>query len=257
MIEPTHVKEASPLYLEGKTRKAVLVIHGFTGYPGEFYEIVNALNDEGFTVSLPRLPGHGTNREDFYTTGWKDWLNHVEHSYRELEEKFDSVSIVGLSMGAVLALILSSRFSPERIALLSPAMAVSHKIFYMTPLLKFFVKELPKEWTPQKQDSKDVRFLGSEYWSYNMPGQMANLYKLMRMAKRGLKNVKSPTLIVLSQTDDSVPLKAGTIIENGLTDCPVKKVILQESPHVLVSGKEKKRVTTEVIQWLNKGENND
>ncbi len=252
MTDTAHVNEATPLYLEGANGKAVLVIHGFTGYPGEFYETARALNDEGYTVSLPRLPGHGTSRKDFYTTGWKDWLKHIEESYKELEEKFNSVSIVGLSMGGVLALILSSRFSPERIALLAPALAVRDKIFYTTPLLKFFVKELPKEWTPEEGDSSDVITLGREYWSYHMPGQMANLYKLMRIARKGLKNVKSPALIMLSQIDKSVPLKAGTIIEKGLQDCPFKKIILQESPHVLVSGKEKQKVINEVIQWLNK-----
>lgn len=254
MVETPFLKEASPLYLEGQNGKAVLVIHGYTGYPGEFYETARALNDEGYTVSLPRLPGHGTSRDDFYTTGWKDWLGHVEKAYRELEENFDSPSLVGLSMGGVLALILASRFSPERTALLAPAMAVRNKIFYATPLLKFFVKKWPKEWTPEEGDSDDVRTLGREYWSSHMPGQMAQLYKLMRLAKRGLKNVNSPTLIMLSRIDGSVPLYAGTIIEKGLRDCPVKKVILEESPHVLVAGKEKKRVIAEVIRWINQEE---
>jgi len=256
LTEIKHLKEASPLYLKGNNGKAILIIHGFTGYPGEFYELSHALNEEGYTVSLPRLPGHGTNRKDFLSTGWKDWLEHVIEAYKNLEAEYSSVSITGLSMGGVLTLILSSMFKPERIALLAPAMAVGDKSFYLTPLLKFFKKELPKDWTPEPEDSEDVKILGREYWSVHLPGQMANLYKLMRMAKRGLKHVSCPALLMLSEKDDSVPLYAGDIIETGLKNSTVKKVILKNSPHVIVSGPEKEFVKKEVIQWMNQGEIN-
>jgi carboxylesterase len=244
------VPSALPLFLKGKTDKAVLIIHGFTGYTGEFYELAEELNKEGFTVSLPRLPGHGTNRKDFLHTGWKDWLNHVQNAYYDLKATSSSVSIVGLSMGGVLSLILASRLNPDRMVLLAPAMAVSDRIFYFTPLLKFFIKEIPKVWTPEEQDSADIIQLGREYWSYNFPGQLANLYKLMRLARKGLPLVKCPTLLMLSEKDDSVPLQAGDLIEKGLQNCRLEKVILRNSPHVLVSGPEKEYVRNQVLRWI-------
>jgi len=254
LTETKVIKEALPQYLKGENQKAVLIIHGFTGYPGEYYELAYALNDEGYTVSLPRLPGHGTNRNDFLKTGWKDWLNHVQNAYYDLQAQCASVSIVGLSMGAVLSLILASRLKPERIALLAPAMAVHDKIFYYTPLLSLVVKKIPKKWSPEKNDSEGIIVLGNEYWSVNLTKQLANLNKLMRVAKKGLHKVSCPTLIVLSEKDGSVPLSAGDVIERGLHDCEVKKVILKNSPHVLVSGEEKDLVKEHVIQWLNQGD---
>ncbi|MDA3812162.1 MAG: alpha/beta fold hydrolase [Spirochaetaceae bacterium] len=253
MAETKVIKDALPLQLEGTNGKAVLIIHGYTGYAGEYYELAHTLNEEGYTISLPRLPGHGTNRQDFLKTGWKDWLQHIQNTYFDLKARFSSVSIVGLSMGGVLALILSSRFNPEKIVLLAPAMAVSDKVFYFTPLLKFFKKEVPKFWQPEEKDSADIRFLGREYWSCSFPGQLANLYKLMRMAKKGLNKITSPTLILLSEIDDSVPLSSGDIIEKGLSHCEVKKIILKNSPHVLLSGEEKDIVKQNVIQWLTLG----
>jgi carboxylesterase len=51
----------------------VLVLHGFTGNPVSMRPLAEACAKEGFTVELPRLPGHGTSVEDLMTTGWADW----------------------------------------------------------------------------------------------------------------------------------------------------------------------------------------
>ena len=257
MSEVAINKKAFPLHLEGRRKKAVLIIHGYTGYPGEFYELAHALNSEGYRVSLPRLPGHGTNKSDFLKTGWKDWLNHIKDAYSKLEAEYSSVSIVGLSMGGVLALILAAEFNPDRIALLAPAMAVKSRTFYLSPLLKYFRKEIPKQWNPLPTDGPDIKELGREYWSYNFPGQLANLYKLIRIAGKSLKKVHSPTVIMLSELDDSVPVNVGPMLEKKLVKCPVKNIILKKSPHVLVSGEEKEYVKKEVIQWITQGDNNE
>lgn len=250
-------KVAEPRFLEGTNNKAVLVIHGYTGYPGEYYEISELLNKEGYTVSLPLLPGHGRNRDSFKKTNWKDWLECIKKEYRKLEETYETVSLVGLSMGGVLSIILASQFNPERIALLAPAMAVHGSIFYMTPFLKFFLDEVSKNWVPEKGDSDEVVELGKEYWSRNYVKQLAGLRKLQKMAIKNLKNVSSPALVMLSEIDDSVPVRAGDIIRKGLKDCPSHQIVLKNSPHVILSGPEKDYINNQIIQWINKGEINE
>ncbi|MBB6480223.1 alpha/beta hydrolase [Spirochaeta isovalerica] len=246
-------KAAEPRFLTGSRNHAVLIIHGFTGYPGEFYELAEELNSEGYTVSLPLLPGHGRNVEAFRKTNWRDWLNHVEAEYEALDAKYGKVSIVGLSMGGVLTLLLSSRFSPDRIALLAPAMAIKDNIFYLTPFLRFFLKKTSKDWKPEEGDSEDVRRLGVEYWSTNYINQIASLRKLQIMAGKRLNKVQAPALIMVSETDDTVPLKAASIIAKGLKGRENRTIQLTNSPHVLVSGPEKEYVKREVIKWI-KGE---
>lgn len=248
-------KAAMPLFLEGNNGKAVLLIHGFTGYPGEFYELAGALNREGYTVSLPLLPGHGRNREAFIKTNWSDWLGHVENEYGKLEKSHRSVSVAGLSMGGVLTILLASRFSPERIALLAPAMAVKDPLFNLTPLLKYFIREMPKNWAPQESDSEDVKRLGAEYWTRNYVPQIAGLNRLVRMARKELKNISCPALIMVSEIDGAVPLKAEKIIREGIKKGETKSIILKNSPHVIVGGPEKDYVRDEVIAWIKEGGN--
>ncbi len=244
------VEEALPRFLKGDNGKAVLIVHGYSGFPGEFYELASILNSEGYTVSLPRLPGHGTNRLDFLSSSWSDWLNHIKNSYAELEAEFESVSIVGLSMGGVLSLILSSYFNPERLVLLAPAMEVNNSLFKYTPILKYFIKDIPKEWIPAEGDSEGIKKLGVEYWSYTSPGQLAQMHKLIKISKKGLKNITCKTLLILSENDESVPLKSGDVIRKGLKNCNLQEIILKESSHVLVTGVEKDVVYSHVSNFL-------
>lgn len=247
------LKTALPLYLDGSNGKAVLVIHGFTGYPGEMYELCHRIHDEGYTVSLPRLPGHGTNGADFRKTNHRDWLNHVVNEYLNLQIRFESVSVTGLSMGGVLSLLLAERFSPNKIILLAPAMSISNKIFYYTPFLKIFIRKITRNREPEPSDDNDRIFMGKEYWNYFFPANMASLLKLIRKSERGLGHIECPVYYILSEKDDSVSLDAGELIEKGLKR-PAVKVILKNSPHVVVQGEEKEIVFENVCKWLKKDE---
>ena len=64
-------------------RKAILGLHGFAGYPGELSLPASVLQKEGYSVFVPRLPGHGTNSEDFNATSHHDWIRKAVDSYEE------------------------------------------------------------------------------------------------------------------------------------------------------------------------------
>jgi len=60
---------------------AILMIHGFTGSPLSVKPWAQALHKEGFTVHVPRLPGHGTHWEELNQTTWRDWFDVVERDF--------------------------------------------------------------------------------------------------------------------------------------------------------------------------------
>src|SRR6056297_781524 len=118
----TRVKSLGlPGFYEGNNGKAVLAIHGFTGISDNLRYLSERLNREGFTVSLPRLPGHGTDSADFRTTGRGDWLRRSIDAYLDLRSEYETVYVIGSSMGGLLTLLLASMFRIPRIALAAPA----------------------------------------------------------------------------------------------------------------------------------------
>ena len=56
----------------------ILVLHGFTGDPSSMRPLAESLAAAGYTVELPRLPGHGTAMEDMLPTRWADWSGAAE-----------------------------------------------------------------------------------------------------------------------------------------------------------------------------------
>ena len=244
------LKTAFPLYLEGSNGKAVFVQHGYNGYPGEMYELARRLNSEGYTVVVPRLPGHGTNGKDFIATNWKLWLSHVRNEYILLQSRFDEVYVVGLSMGGTLALILAEEFSPVKTILLAPAMAVDNPVFYFTPLLKIFLPELKRNRSYDDETDPDRIILAREYWTHYFIARIADVNKLMRKARKGLREIDCPVYIMVSEKDKTVPQKTGDIIAAGLKKPPVK-LVLKNSPHVFFEGPENEFVLNKIMEWMN------
>lgn len=86
-----------------------LCVHGFTGSPDSMRPVAHAFADAGFTVELPRLPGHGTTVEDMATTGWAEWTGAVVDAYERLAARTERVVVAGLSMGGALSLWLATQ----------------------------------------------------------------------------------------------------------------------------------------------------
>src|SRR6476660_8331206 len=81
-----------------------LCVHGFTGNPTSMRGVSEAFAAAGFSVELPRLPGHGTTVEEMMTTRWADWTAEVEAAYQRLAARTGHVVVAGLSMGGSLSL---------------------------------------------------------------------------------------------------------------------------------------------------------
>ncbi|SHE63854.1 carboxylesterase [Marinitoga hydrogenitolerans DSM 16785] len=244
-------EKSYPLLLEGGDI-AVLLIHGYTGSPHDMYYLAERLNEVGYTVHVPRLPGHGTNAKDFLNSNWKDWLRKVVDSYIELKSKYKKVYISGLSMGGVLTLLLASKFNPDKIVLAAPALEASDWRLKLTPVIKLFMKKIKKNKKEFYEDG--LNNLAREYWDYDWPSKGADLYKLQRLARKRLKKINSDTLIIVSKRDRTVPLKVANVIKSNINTKKVKTIILEKSPHVVVNDIEKEKVADEIIDFFKESE---
>jgi carboxylesterase len=239
---------ALPAFLPGGS-KAVFLIHGYTGNVSEMMHLAERLHQSGFTVSVPRLPGHGTCIPDFLQTNRHHWLRFCLDHYLDLSARYDTVYVAGLSMGGLLSVLVAEIFRPEKIALLAPALKVRNPLIHLTPFLSPFVSRLRREYESDPEENPALRAIHDEYWKYEYPRQVAQLYALQKQAKRGIARVAADTLVIVSEKDRTVPVQTGAYLERKLV-CPVRTVVLKESGHILTTDVEKERVAEEVIQWF-------
>lgn len=240
--------ECQEHYFPGGDR-CILLIHGYTGSPHDMLFLGQRLHDAGFSVYIPRLPGHGTNHTDFLNSNYHQWLRKVIDSYLNLKRNFSEVYCCGLSMGGVLTLLLASVFNPKKIALAAPAVKASNPFIYLTPVIGLFRKRIKRQITEQYQEDY-LQKLQNEYWSYDWPTKASDLLKLQQLSKRRLPRVYSDCLTIVSKSDQTVPVEVLRIIEKGISSEKKEHVILEKSPHVVVNDIEKVRVSQEIINWF-------
>jgi len=194
-------------------RGAILLIHGYTGYPGELEFLADALFHAGHTVCAPRLPGHGTDRADFRSTGAADWIRRARDAYIEMQAEYGRVRIVGHSMGGAIATILAADYHADGIALLAPALDLSDKRIWLTPLLGLFAPVIRQGNPPSPEDAEGERLrLHTEYRSDLLVRQTGQLVRIVRSARTALPRVRSRILVITGENDAAVPASVGVRI---------------------------------------------
>ena len=242
-------KEAMPVFLNGG-KTAVLLIHGYLGSPYDVEYLADRLNSKGFTVSVPRLPGHGTNADDFLLSGGKDWLRKVYDSYMELDSRYEKVVIAGFSMGALLAVIAAAEFKPEKLILIAPPLTTRRRLLlFASPVIKIFVKSMNKN-CRIKTNSEYEEYLKKEYWSKDWTKAASDILFLQLKALRLLSTLESQVLLVLSERDSTIPIKVSEIAGKRIRRLTEKRVF--NSDHMIFKGEDKERAAEIIIDWLKK-----
>ncbi len=176
----------------------VLLCHGFTGSPQSLRPWARYLADAGLTVSLPRLPGHGTTWQEMARTRWEDWYAEVDRSFDEMRTTTSEIFVMGLSMGACLALRLAELRgrSVSGLVLVNPSVTAETKLFLLAPALKVFVPSL-------KGVANDIKKEGSTELGYNrVPVRAAaTLPALWRLTQQHLGEISQQVLVYRSTED--------------------------------------------------------
>jgi carboxylesterase len=245
---------------------SVLLIHGLTGSPFEMKYLARKLNKAGFTVKGPCLEGHCTTLKNLSKTNWRDWYHSVHQSFIETKKSSDTVSVVGLCMGALLSLHLAYEFGSE----VAAVSLISTTIFYDGWSLPWFKFLLPiayyapfryiysySETEPYGIKNKALReriinLMKNDSIAYTKtPARnMHELFKLIREVKKELPAIMTPALILHSKEDDLTSVKNPDYVESKIGSKIVRKIILDDSYHMMTIDNQKDRVAEETINFF-------
>lgn len=216
-----HLHEGGPV--------GALLVHGFTGQPKSMRPWGEELASAGLTVSVPRLPGHGTSWQDLALTRWDDWYSEVDRSFSVLRDRCESVYAMGLSMGGSLCLRLAE-LRPDELAglvLVNPAVHTERRDRFLLPYVRHVVKAFPGI-------VNDIKKPGQDEGGYaRMPLQPAySLQKGWEQVKADAGKVVAPLLLMHSREDHVVePSNAEWILAN-VSSKTRTEVWLENSYHV-------------------------
>ena len=222
----THIENQPFLLLPKQSNHcAVILIHGFSSSPREMRELGEILQQHGFTVYGPRLPGHGTSPQDLAARPLQEWRATVLSGFDALAAAGLKVSAAGLSTGALLSLDLALQRPLEKILLLSPFLRLKHWLSPYVGLLKLFVR----------YQNKEIPAAEQPFYYRQRPLQgIVQIGRLLRHLKPRLPLITTPVLVLAASGDATIAPGTAQQLFKRLGS-PKKAIHLygDEVPHVL------------------------
>lgn len=222
------VPGAEPFSADGG-RIGVLLSHGFTGSPASMTPWGRQLAGMGYTVRVPRLPGHGTTWQELNTTRWPEWYAEVDAALTELRSSCDHVVVAGLSMGGCLALRLAEQ-RPEDIdavVVVNPAVNLTRFDLKLLPVLKLVVRSMPGI-------ASDIKKPGQDEVGYDRTPlrALASQLKMWKDVRTNLDKITQPLLVFKSDEDHVLDATSVELIRARVSSKILDVVALPESYHV-------------------------
>ncbi len=214
----------------GKNKEiGVLLVHGFTGTPASMRPWAHYLNERGYTVSVPLIPGHGTTWHDLNHVSWQEWPAKVESELLQLKKKCSKVFLCALSMGGGNSLYVAAHNQGmiDGIVLVNP-------MIHIPGVQIKFVHIISRIQKSRASVGDDIKEPGITEWGYDaLPLKgVAQLYKYLKLARAGLPKIQTPTLVFHSIDDHILPVSNTEIIMAELGSSEKKRIELANSYHV-------------------------
>jgi len=226
----------------------VVVAHGFTGSPYSMRPWAEHLAAAGYSVRLPRLPGHGTTWQDCNTRTWQEWYATVEAAYEELAAHCQIVFAAGLSMGGTLATRLAERVGDRLggLVVVNPSYATTRFDAKFAPLAKYFLKS-------QKgigSDIKDQSVPSEGGYDRTPVVAFTELQKLWKLVVPNLPKITAPVLMFRSLTDHVVEPLSAKLLHAGARNTTVREVLLPNSYHVATLDHDKQTIFDGSVEFI-------
>ncbi|MEO8419038.1 MAG: alpha/beta fold hydrolase [Methylophilaceae bacterium] len=260
-------------FIERRGKVGVLMVHGLTGTPAEMKHFGKVIARKGLTVACPELAGHCASIQALKATNWRDWYRSVAAAFSALSQECDQVFVAGLSMGALLALLLAA----EQGTRVSGIILLSTTFFYdgwnvpklkrklLLPLviyspLKHFLHweetapygikcERTRAMVAAVLSNKDARTADKIGYFKTPATVILESVRLMTATRGCLAQVLSPTLIVHSTEDDMASLKNVRFVKEKIAANHVETFLVDDTYHVLTLDKRKDDIARRVAEF--------
>ncbi len=253
---------------------AVLLLHGLYSNPNEMSPLGKELEKAGYRVAIPHLQGYTVCAEDvldrrFARSPWEEWYAQVEAVFDELRQQHRRVVVGGLCIGADLALHLAAQRGLQVAAVLALATTLYYDgwgipwysfllpLGYYTPLRHIYTYrerapfglKNPRVRARVERDmrEREVSAAGASELPLN------GIYQAQRLIgsiKKELPQVVSPTLVIHSREDDVASLRSPEQVYRRISAERRRKVVLDDSYHIITLDNERRRVSGEALDFL-------
>jgi carboxylesterase len=251
------------VYRAGDGPVGCLLIHGWSGHPGEVRLMADYLARRGVAVVVPTLPGHGGAPEEMARSSFRQWIAAVTCAWTDLRRTHPLSFVGGLSMGGALALDLAARRPTEVRGVVTMAALTSlpyawpgwvvpwgrHLVKWYSPLAGADLADpAVQERIRRRTSAAGIDFADpavQERIRAASRVSVASVYQLqllLRDVRRHLPDVSAPLLIMHGRRDDVVAPRQAETIYARAASADKRLVWLDGSHHMLPTDVDRQQV---------------
>lgn len=263
--------------LKGERPCTVILVHGLTGTPNELKFLTHYFNKKGYSVHCPRLAKHGESIHILKKSRWEDFYQSVRTAFLSVRQGGDKIFVAGLSMSALLGLLLAEEFGDEvaGVSCLAPNLfSDGWNVPWYQCFLSLVCNTPLKNYAYFKEDSpygiknERIRKLVHQYYAkakitnidqvdkFGYPFFPATLlYQLRLLSKYVIPRlgcVHVPVQLIHAREDDSASLKNSEFIYEHISSKIKEMVILENSYHIITADQERDKVADHMASFFEK-----
>ncbi|WP_163099071.1 alpha/beta hydrolase [Peribacillus alkalitolerans] len=241
------IKMPQPFTFEGGKR-AVLLLHGFTGNSADVRMLGRFLESKGYTCHAPQYKGHGVPPEELVHSGPNNWWKDVMMAYDFLKSKgHKEIAVAGLSLGGVFSLKLGYTVPIKGIVpMCAPMYIKSEEVMYEGVL------EYAREYKRREGKSPEQVEQEMEQFSKTPMNTLKALQELIADVRNHVDEIYAPTFVVQARHDAMINTDSANIIYNEVQSDLKEIKWFEESGHVITLDKEREQLHEDVYQFLEK-----
>ncbi len=233
-----------PSYIQGN-KIGCLLLHGFSSSPYDMHLLGDFLKNNGYTVHIPLLPGHGTSEENLKKVKWYQWFDAAKNELFQLRKTCNKVYVIGFSMGGSLAVHLAAHYEVNGVVALAPGMFLKNKMAGLSRPLSPFLRY------SRKMSGPDVRDNVATISYARMPlKSITELLRLFEHLRNDLYDVYAPALIIYARNDHVIHPKSAKYIYNNISSKKKRILELKESYHIITLDLEKDIIFSEIEKFI-------
>lgn len=241
-----------------------MMLHGLGASALELSRLAKDLHRSGFSVLVPNISNYCFGTE---CGTWEDWVTEATQNFWALSKRYKTVSVVGISMGATLAMVLAEREPVNGLVLLATALAYDGWAMPWYSFLLNIASWLPftdryryvesepfgvknaemRAMIKRAMEKNHVSEVGADALSikYVSQGRL-----LIKEARKNVGDIDAPTLFIHAVDDDTVHMRNAEWAYRNIDSTHKDFIYLGDSYHMITVDNERETVSQETTRFL-------
>lgn len=247
------IKKNQDLHIRKSKQHVVAFIHGIFSSPSHYENLIEEFLKLDYSVYAISLQPHSEDPKDYLKLNKDSWIEQVNDTLDLLLKKYLNVYIISHSLGGLLSIEYEHINQIKKLVLWAPA---------LKPKVTFKSIQIGLANPNKPQSDEYIEFCRTKgsvtprnlvEKAYLLKPTLHLMYNV-KNARKKLKDIHIPTLVIVSKKDESVQFSTGKLTEKEMDCSDFRLLELKESYHNDFSEEERELAHSQIIDFITKKE---